>query len=84
MLSKRFKKKNRTKEDEESEKVEDSKREFLNHMRPPFVWNFFEDSEVKTPHIMRADANPTKCYIDGRIESIMQDIYEIGLHLKSY
>lgn len=43
-------------------------------MRPPFAWNFFEDSEEKTPHVLRADANPTKCYIDGRIESILEDI----------
>lgn len=50
-------------------------------MRPPFCWNFFEDSEQKIPHVLRPDADPTKCYIDGRIESIIEDIYEIGLHL---
>lgn len=31
--------------------------------------------------MLRPEANPTKCYIDGRIESIMEDIYQIGLHL---
>ena len=59
----------------------DAKRGFLNHMRPPFCWNFFEDSEQKIPHVLRPDADPTKCYIDGRIESIIEDIYQIGLHL---
>jgi hypothetical protein len=75
LVTRRFKKKNKTKEEEEAEKVEDAKRAFLNHMRPPFAWNFFEDSEVKTPHVLRAEADPKKCYIDGRIESILEDIF---------
>lgn len=54
---KRSKKKNRNKEEEEEEKLEDKRRDFLNNMRPPNVWNFFEDSEiVKTPHLLRPDA----------------------------
>ena len=83
--SRRMKKKNRSKEDEEEEKVIDGKRNFLNHMRPPFCWNFFEDDEEKkTPHVLRAEADPKKCYIDGRVDSIMQDIEQIGHHLQSY
>ena len=42
-------------------------------MRPPYVWNFFEQGE-QTPHILRAEADPHKCYVDGRIESLMADI----------
>ena len=54
--SRRAKKKNKTKEEEEEEKVEDRKRNFLNYMRPPYNWNFFEDGEKQTPHILRPDA----------------------------
>ena len=34
-------------------------------MRPPYVWNFFED-EDPTPHVLRPHVEPDKCYIDGR------------------
>jgi hypothetical protein len=50
-------------------------------MRPPLYWNFFEDGEKKTPHLLRHNADPRKCYIDGRIESVLEDVEAIGLHL---
>ncbi len=50
-------------------------------MRPPYYWNFFDDSEVEIPHVLRADADPKKCYEDKRVESIMEDIQQIGFHL---
>lgn len=54
-------------------------------MRPPFCWNFFEEHEDKykdtTPHMLRHDALPMKCYIDGRIESLYEDIQYLGHHL---
>lgn len=53
-------------------------------MRPPFCWNFFEDSEEKTPHILRAEAAPLDCYKDGRVQSILLDIEQIGMHLAKY
>ncbi len=49
-------------------------------MRPPYIWNFFEQGE-QTPHILRAEADPHKCYVDGRIESLFADIQSLGLHL---
>lgn len=52
-------------------------------MRPPYYWNFFEDDNP-TPHVLRADAKPQNCYIDGRVESILKDIYDIGKNLTSY
>jgi len=55
LQQKRAKKKNR---EETVEKVQDKKRDFLNLMRPPYYWNFFEDSDEKTPHVLRHDANP--------------------------
>ena len=33
------------------------------------------------PHLLRADSNPKKCYIDGRIEKVMEDIQALGFHL---
>lgn len=80
----RQKKKNRSKEEEEEEKKEDKDRSFLNMMRPPFCWNFFEDNEKKTPHILRHDAKPQECYIDGRVESILEDIEAVGHHLQRH
>ena len=72
--SRRLKKKNRTKDHEDDEKIEDKNRNFLNHMRPPNCWNFFEDGEKETPHVLRHDAKPQQCYIDGRVEDILNDI----------
>ena len=77
--------KERTKEKEEEEKVIDKKRSFINYMKPPYCWNFFlkddEEEEVKIPHVLRHDADPTKCYIDGRVESVLEDINALGFHL---
>lgn len=84
MQQRRHKKKNRSKEDEEEEKTTDQRRNFLNVMRPPYCWNFFEDSEDKTPHVLRAEADPKKCYIDGRIEKILEDISQLGHHVSHY
>jgi hypothetical protein len=52
-------------------------------MRPPFVWNFFEQGN-QTPHVLRAEADPVKCYVDGRIESLMEDIFQLGFHLTQH
>ncbi len=72
-LNNRKKKKGKSKEEEEEEKLEDKKRKFLALMRPPYIWNFFEEGD-ETPHFLRAEADPAKCYTDGRIESLMADI----------
>lgn len=57
-------------------------------MRPPFCWNFFEDcsEEEKAAHLLRANANPVsnKCYEDGRVERILENIEEIGMNLKNH
>ena len=52
-------------------------------MRPPMIWNFFEEGD-NTPHILRAEADPKTCYVDGRIESLMADIEQLGLHLTQH
>jgi hypothetical protein len=31
--------------------------------------------------VLRAEAEPQKCYIDGRVESVLEDINSIGYHL---
>jgi hypothetical protein len=79
-----MKKKNREKEEEDKEKLHDKNRNFLNQMRPPFCWNFFEDSDEKTPHVLRHDANPNECYIDGRVQELMEDIGSIGYNLSHH
>lgn len=56
----------------------------MNYMRPPYCWNFFDDHEEKIEHVLRPDAQPQKCYIDGRVESIMEDLYQLGHHLTMY
>ena len=58
------------------------KRKQFDSMRPPLVWNFFQDaSEEKIPHVLRANACPQKCYEDGRIEEIQENINLIGYDL---
>ena len=49
------------------------KRKFLYQLRPPYYWNFFEDcrDELKVKHVLRYNANPEKCYDDGRVQIIM-------------
>jgi len=82
-LANRKKKKGKSKEEEEEEKLEDKKRKFLQQMRPPYVWNFFEEGE-QTPHILRPEAEPHKCYVDGRIESLFADIQSLALHITKH
>lgn len=81
---KRQKNKNKTKEEEEEERLHDKNRNFLNQMRPPYCWNFAEDGDKKTPHVLRHNAKPQECYIDGRVESLLEDIESIGLHLQRH
>lgn len=66
--------------------LEDSKkRKQLDTMRPPAVWNFIQDTaEEPIPHVLRAKANPAKCYEDGRIEKIQEAIDHIGRDLLRY
>jgi hypothetical protein len=59
------------------------KRRFMNEIRPPMYWNFFEDGPEahRVKHVLRHNADPTKCYSDGRVEKIMTTIEEIGMNL---
>jgi hypothetical protein len=59
------------------------KRRFMNEVRPPMYWNFYEDgpSMSKVKHVLRHNAKPTECYTDGRVEKILQLIEEIGMSL---
>jgi len=67
-------------------KEHNKKRKFMNTLRPPHYWNFFEDckEDDKVPHILRYDADPSKCYKDGRVQVIIQLIEEIGMNLQNY
>lgn len=71
----------------EEGKTEDKKRNFMVPLRPhQRIWNFdFNEEECheckdgdktgccgeKPKHVLRSDADPTKCYIDGRIERFL-------------
>lgn len=82
-INNRKKKKGKSKDEEEEEKYGEKRRRFLESMRPPFIWNFFEEGD-ETPKFLRAEADPAKCYIDGRIESLMADITQLGFHLTKH
>ena len=49
----------------EEAKVEDSKRKFVEPLRPNNrIWNFIDDSAEPAPHVLRAVADPNAAYID--------------------
>lgn len=70
----------------EEGKVEDSKRKFMVPLRPhQRIWNFEYDDEKQRPkHVLRPDADPTKCYIDGRVEKLMEQVDAISHFLKTF
>ena len=63
----------------------DEKRKFMNDLRPGRIWNFFQDPEdEKVDHVMRHDANPDACYIDGRVKEILNNIDEMAMNLANH
>jgi hypothetical protein len=49
------------------------------------IWNFEYDEEKQRPkHVLRPDADPAKCYIDGRVEKLLLIIREISSQLQSF
>jgi hypothetical protein len=71
---------------ENHSKIEDKKRKFMNSIRPPNYWNFFEDGAptLKVKHVLRYNADPRKAYCDGRIERILDNLFAIGRDLTHY
>ena len=63
--------------------LEDKKRSFMQPLRPhEKIWNFeIDEEEEKVDHVMRVGADPRKCYIDGRVEKLIERIEKIGVHL---
>ena len=76
------------KEEDPNEKGvnEDKRRKFITNFRPhERVWNFVEeDAATRLPHLLRAAADPTKAYIDGRVEALLDVITGMGEHLRSH
>ena len=70
----------------EEGKEEDKKRTFMTPYRPhEMIWNFIYDEAVKRPkHVLRPDAAPEKCYIDGRIQELMALIDQVAELLKTF
>jgi len=71
---------------EDKEKIKNRKRKFMNTIRPPDYWNFFDDapSVDRVQHVLRYNAKPHSSYSDGRVEEIMNTIEEIGMNLQRY
>lgn len=65
---------------------EDKKRVFMVPLRPhERIWNFqYDNEEDKPKHVLRPDADPTKCYIDGRIEKLFVQINQVAQLIKSH
>ena len=63
---------------------EDKKRKFMQPIRPHNkIWNFeIEDDEEKIEHVLRPGADPRLCYIDGRVERLLECISKIAANLK--
>ncbi len=76
------------KEEDQNDKAvnEDKRRRFITNFRPhERVWNFVEEDEAtRLPHLLRAAADPTKAYIDGRVEKLLEVIMGMGQHLSSH
>ena len=70
----------------EEQKIENKKRRFMNSIRPPDYWNFFEDGDerLKVKHVLRYNAKPFESYKDGRVEKIMESVDTIGHNLVNY
>lgn len=70
----------------EEGKVEDSKRKFMDPLRPhEMIWNFFYDDEKMRPkHVLRPDAAPEKCYIDGRVQALDATIQSVAECMKTF
>ena len=66
--------------------AEDKKRNFMQALRPhEKIWNFeIDEDEEKVEHVMRPGADPRKCYIDGRVEALIEKINMIGANLKEH
>jgi len=67
----------------EQGKVEDQKRKFIVKYRPhEKIWNFVEDDpNNRLPHLLRANADPTKAYIDTRVSDLLRLIEGMAQHL---
>ena len=39
------------------------------------IWNFeYDDPKTAPKHVLRPDADPKKCYIDGRVEKLIVNL----------
>ena len=71
----------------EKKQLEDhQKRKFLNEIRPPYYWNFFEDvhPDLRVEHVLRHNSNPKESYKDKRVEKILEAIEELAMGLTKF
>ena len=71
---------------EKKQHEDHQKRKFLNDIRPPYYWNFFEDVQVdqRVEHVLRHNANPKQSYKDKRVEKILEAIEELAMGLTKF
>jgi hypothetical protein len=64
----------------EEGKVEDGKRKFMTPLRPhEMIWNFvYDDEKLRPKHVLRPEASPEKCYIDGRVQALTDNIAAVS------
>ncbi len=53
-----------------------------NMRRPPELWNF--PKVIEEEHKFRSIGEPNKCYIDGRVKKLDDQLIEIGKYLMNY
>lgn len=69
----------------EEGKIEDKYRKFMEPLRPhERIWNFQWDKEERRPaHVLRPEAQPEKCYIDGRVTKLLAAVATASEQLRS-
>jgi len=52
-------------------------------LRPPYIWNY-ETPSASKDHTIRLRAEPNEAYIDGRTISLLEDIQDLSISLRTY
>jgi hypothetical protein len=57
----------------------------INERRPPFLWNDpHTEEQENTEHKFREHAKPQECYVDHRVERLLDKIKDLAEELRSF